>query len=136
MSRNLLDQIVAILPFKLTRDQRISIDEIINDLESSRPMSRLLQGDVGSGKTLVACLSSIPLIEAGYQVAFMVPTDLLARQHYNNLASILSNFNVSIVLLTGGLRKKEREDILEKIRSGAASLVVGTHAIFFSRNNI
>ncbi|QMU99346.1 ATP-dependent DNA helicase RecG [Borrelia sp. A-FGy1] len=130
LSRNLLDQIVSGLPFKLTRDQRISIDEIINDLRSNRPMNRLLQGDVGSGKTLVAFLSSIPLIEAGYQVAFMVPTDLLARQHYNNLASILSKFNVSIVLLTGGLKKREKKDILEKIRNGSAGLVVGTHTIF------
>ncbi|UER67743.1 ATP-dependent DNA helicase RecG [Borrelia sp. BU AG58] len=130
LSRNLLDRIVSVLPFKLTRDQRFAIDEIISDLASSRPMSRLLQGDVGSGKTLVAFLSSIPLIEAGYQVAFMVPTDLLARQHYNNLAKILSNFSVSIVLLTGGLKKRDREDILEKIRNGTASLVVGTHAIF------
>ncbi|UGQ16252.1 ATP-dependent DNA helicase RecG [Borrelia sp. RT5S] len=130
LSRNLLDQIVASLPFKLTRDQRVSVDEIINDLGNSKPMSRLLQGDVGSGKTLVAFLSSIPLIEAGYQVAFMAPTDLLARQHYNNLANILSNFNVSIVLLTGGFKKREREDVLEKIGNGTASLVVGTHAIF------
>ncbi|WKC58132.1 ATP-dependent DNA helicase RecG [Borrelia sp. P9F1] len=130
LSRNLLDRIVSSLPFKLTRDQKLAIDEIISDLGSSRPMSRLLQGDVGSGKTLVAFLSSIPLIEAGYQVAFMAPTDLLARQHYNNLANILSKFSVSIVLLTGGFKKKEREDVLEKIRNGKASLVVGTHAIF------
>ncbi|AWG42947.1 DNA helicase RecG [Candidatus Borreliella tachyglossi] len=130
LSRNLLDQIILSLPFKLTRDQIISINEIINDLESIRPMSRLLQGDVGSGKTLVAFLSSIPLIEAGYQVAFMVPTDLLARQHYNNLANILKDFNISIVLLTGSLKKRGKDDVLEKIKNGTSSLVIGTHSIF------
>ncbi|AHH12604.1 ATP-dependent DNA helicase recG [Borrelia hermsii YBT] len=130
LPRNLLDQIILKLPFKLTKDQRAAIDEIINDLESNKPMNRLLQGDVGSGKTIVAFLSSIPLIEAGYQVALMVPTDLLARQHYNNLANILKDFNVSIAFLTGSLKKRDRDEVLEKIQSGTYSLVIGTHAIF------
>ncbi|AAX17087.1 ATP-dependent DNA helicase RecG [Borrelia hermsii] len=130
LPRNLLDQIILKLPFKLTKDQRVAIDEIINDLESNKPMNRLLQGDVGSGKTIVAFLSSIPLIEAGYQVALMVPTDLLARQHYNNLANILKDFNVSIAFLTGSLKKRDRDEVLEKIQSGTYSLVIGTHAIF------
>nr|AAN61057.1 RecG [Borrelia hermsii] len=130
LPRNLLDQIILKLPFKLTKDQRVAIDEIINDPESNKPMNRLLQGDVGSGKTIVAFLSSIPLIEAGYQVALMVPTDLLARQHYNNLANILKDFNVSIAFLTGSLKKRDRDEVLEKIQSGTYSLVIGTHAIF------
>ncbi|WP_024653457.1 ATP-dependent DNA helicase RecG [Borrelia persica] len=130
LSTNLLKQIVAKLPFELTRDQKFAIAEIINDLKKDKPMNRLLQGDVGSGKTLVAFLSSIPLIEAGYQVAFMVPTDLLARQHYNNLKNILKDFDVSVALLTGSLKKKDRNDVLEKIQSGIYSLVIGTHAIF------
>ncbi|AHH03577.1 ATP-dependent DNA helicase recG [Borrelia nietonii YOR] len=130
LPRNLLDQIILKLPFKLTKDQRVAIDEIINDLESNKPMNRLLQGDVGSGKTIVAFLSSIPLIEAGYQVALMVPTDLLARQHYNNLANILKDFNISIAFLTGSLKKRDRDEVLEKIQSGTYSLVIGTHAIF------
>ncbi|QFP41778.1 ATP-dependent DNA helicase RecG [Borrelia miyamotoi] len=130
LSRNLLDQIILKLPFKLTRDQEVAIDEIIDDLKSSKPMNRLLQGDVGSGKTLVAFLSSIPLVEAGYQVALMVPTDLLAKQHYSNLSSILKDFNVSIALLTGSLKKRDRDDVLKKLQSGIYSLVIGTHAIF------
>ncbi|AHE62898.1 ATP-dependent DNA helicase RecG [Borrelia parkeri] len=130
---NLLDQVVLKLPFSLTKDQEVVINEIIDDLKSNKPMNRLLQGDVGSGKTLVAFLSSIPLIEAGYQVALMVPTDLLARQHYNNLSNILKDFNVSIALLTGSLKTKDRNDVLEKIQSGTYSLVIGTHAIFSQR---
>ncbi|AHH08555.1 ATP-dependent DNA helicase RecG [Borrelia anserina] len=129
LSRDLLDKIVLKLPFRLTRDQEVVIDEIINDLKSSKPMNRLLQGDVGSGKTLVAFLSSIPLIEAGYQVALMVPTDLLARQHYNNLTNILKGFDVSITLLTGSLNKRDRENVLVNIQSGTYVLVIGTHAI-------
>ncbi|AGT27531.1 ATP-dependent DNA helicase RecG [Borrelia miyamotoi] len=130
LSRNLLDQIILKLPFKLTKDQEVAIDEIIDDLKSSKPMNRLLQGDVGSGKTLVAFLSSIPLVEAGYQVALMVPTDLLAQQHYSNLSSILKDFNISIALLTGSLKKRDRDDVLKKLQSGIYSLVIGTHAIF------
>ena len=130
LSRNLLDQIILKLPFKLTKDQELAINEIINDLKGSKPMNRLLQGDVGSGKTLVAFLSSIPLVEAGYQVALMVPTDLLAKQHYNNLSNILKDFNISMALLTGSLKKRDREDVIEKLESGFYSLVIGTHAIF------
>ncbi|ACH93521.1 MULTISPECIES: ATP-dependent DNA helicase RecG [Borrelia] len=130
LSNDLLKQIISKLSFELTRDQKIAITEIINDLKNNKPMNRLLQGDVGSGKTLVAFLSSIPLIEAGYQVAFMVPTDLLARQHYNSLTNILKDFDISVVLLTGSLKKKDRDEVLEKIQSGICSLVIGTHAIF------
>ncbi|AIK18873.1 ATP-dependent DNA helicase RecG [Borreliella afzelii] len=131
LSRDLLERVISSLPFELTEGQRISIDEIFSDLNSSKPMNRLLQGDVGSGKTLVALLSGIPLIEAGYQVAFMAPTDLLARQHYDNLSNILSSFNISVTLLTGSLKKRDKEQALESIKSGASGLIVGTHAIFY-----
>ncbi len=127
----MLERVISSLPFELTEGQRISIDEIFSDLNSSKPMNRLLQGDVGSGKTLVALLSGIPLIEAGYQVAFMAPTDLLARQHYDNLSNILSSFNISVTLLTGSLKKRDKEQALESIKSGASGLIVGTHAIFY-----
>ncbi|WP_210379997.1 DEAD/DEAH box helicase, partial [Borreliella garinii] len=131
LSKDLLERVVSSLPFELTEDQRISIDEIFSDLGSSKPMNRLLQGDVGSGKTLVALLSGLPLIEAGYQVAFMAPTDLLARQHYDNLSNILSSFNVSVTLLTGSLKKKDKDQALESIKSGTSGLIIGTHAIFY-----
>ncbi len=131
LSRDLLERVVSSLPFELTEDQKISVDEIFSDLSSSKPMNRLLQGDVGSGKTLVALLSGLPLIEAGYQVAFMAPTDLLARQHYDNLSNILSSFNISVTLLTGSLKKKDKEQALESIKSGVSGLIVGTHSIFY-----
>ncbi|AJA90381.1 ATP-dependent DNA helicase RecG [Borreliella chilensis] len=131
LSRDLLERVVSGLPFELTEDQKISIDEILLDLGSSKPMNRLLQGDVGSGKTLVALLSGLPLIEAGYQVAFMVPTDLLAHQHYDNLSNILLPFNISVTLLTGSLKKREKEQVLENIKNGTTGLIVGTHAIFY-----
>ncbi|AHH10765.1 ATP-dependent DNA helicase RecG [Borrelia coriaceae] len=130
LPKNLLDQIILKLPFKLTKDQELALNEIINDLQSNKPMNRLLQGDVGSGKTLVAFLSSLPLIEAGYQVALMAPTDLLAQQHYNNLANMLKDFNIAIAILTGSLKKRDRSDVLEKIQSGAYRLIIGTHSIF------
>ncbi|WNY64202.1 ATP-dependent DNA helicase RecG [Borreliella americana] len=131
LSKNLLERVISSLPFELTEDQKISVDEIFSDLNSSKPMNRLLQGDVGSGKTLVALLSGLPLIEAGYQVAFMAPTDLLARQHYDNLSNILLSFNISMTLLTGSLKKKDKEQALESIKNGASGLIVGTHAIFY-----
>ncbi len=127
----MLERVVSSLPFELTEDQKISVDEIFSDLSSSKPMNRLLQGDVGSGKTLVALLSGLPLIEAGYQVAFMAPTDLLARQHYDNLSNILSSFNIPVTLLTGSLKKKDKEQALESIKSGVSGLIVGTHSIFY-----
>ncbi len=136
LSKDLLEKVVSSLPFELTEDQKISIDEIFFDLNSSKPMNRLLQGDVGSGKTLVALLSGLPLIEAGYQVAFMAPTDLLARQHYDNLSNILAPFNISMTLLTGSLRKKDKEQALESIRNGTSGLIVGTHAIFTKVQNL
>ncbi|MBF8248326.1 MAG: ATP-dependent DNA helicase RecG, partial [Bacteroidetes bacterium] len=122
-------QLVDSLPFGLTQAQKRVIAEIAADMKTPKPMNRLLQGDVGSGKTIVALLAMLVAIENGYQVAFMAPTEILADQHFRTIASFLKTIPVNVRLLIGGQRKKLREDILEDIRSGNAQIVVGTHAL-------
>ena len=117
------------LPFELTKAQRRVVNEIAGDMKSSKPMNRLLQGDVGSGKTIVALLAMLVAIDNGYQVAFMAPTEILAEQHSRTLTGYLKDQPVTVRLLIGGQKKKLREDILEDIHSGRANLVVGTHAL-------
>jgi ATP-dependent DNA helicase RecG len=121
--------LVEHLPFELTKAQRRVVKEIAGDMKSSKPMNRLLQGDVGSGKTIVALLAMLVAVDNGYQVAFMAPTEILAEQHFRTLAGYLEDLPVTVRLLIGGQKKKLREDILEDIRSGRANLVVGTHAL-------
>lgn len=125
LARDLLGR----LPFELTRAQERVIKEIVDDMKSSKPMNRLLQGDVGSGKTIVALLSALLAVDNGYQVAFMAPTELLAEQHFRTIQSYLGNTPVNTRLLIGGQRKKLRVDVLEDIRSGRANIVLGTHAL-------
>jgi ATP-dependent DNA helicase RecG len=117
------------LNFELTGAQKRVIDEITRDMRSPYAMNRLLQGDVGSGKTVVAIYASLIAVENGMQAAFMAPTEILAEQHYRTLVSFLKNQPVNIRLLVGGQRKKLREDVLEDIHSGNAGIVVGTHAL-------
>jgi len=121
--------ILSKLGYKLTEAQKRVLKEIKEDLEKPFPMQRLLQGDVGSGKTIVALLSALLVIEAGKQVAIMAPTEILAEQHYLNFKSLISNTELSICLLTSSLKKKEREAILEEIKIGKYNLIVGTHAL-------
>jgi ATP-dependent DNA helicase RecG len=123
-------QLVDTLPFALTDAQRKVIREISADMESPRPMNRLLQGDVGSGKTVVALLAMLIAVNNGYQAVFMAPTEILAEQHYRTLAALLRDLPVTIRLLVGSRRTTLRRDILEDVRSGAAQIVVGTHALF------
>ncbi len=125
LARNILSK----LGYKLTEAQKRVLKEIKEDLEKPFPMQRLLQGDVGSGKTIVALLSALLVIEAGKQVAIMAPTEILAEQHYLNFKSLISDTGLSICLLTSSLKKKERETILEEIRTGKYNLIVGTHAL-------
>ena len=120
----------ARLPFALTRAQQRVIAEIRHDLARAEPMQRLLQGDVGSGKTVVAALAALQGIESGYQVAFMAPTEILAEQHYRKLASWLDGLPIEIAWLSGGLPAKERRRALVAIESGAARFAIGTHALF------
>ena len=117
------------LPFELTKAQRRVLREITDDMRAASPMNRLLQGDVGSGKTIVALFAMLVAVENGYQVAMMAPTEILAEQHYRTLTGYLKNMPVSVRLLIGGQKKKLREDVLEDIRSGRGQIVVGTHAL-------
>ncbi len=122
--------LLAQLPFKLTAAQQRVFTEITSDLRSTHPMQRLLQGDVGSGKTVVAALSALQAIESDYQVAVMAPTELLSEQHQRTLTQWLHPLQIEPTWLTGSLTKKKREQALEKIASGETSLVIGTHALF------
>jgi ATP-dependent DNA helicase RecG len=132
----LLNTFLNSLPFQLTRAQRRSMDQILDDLAQPRPMSRLLQGDVGSGKTVVATAALLMATAAGRQSAVMAPTEILAEQHYQTISQLLANSGswdlgrpVSVVLLTGGLRRVERGKVYAALASGQADIVVGTHAL-------
>ena len=118
------------LPFSLTKAQARVLAEIRSDLTRPHPMQRLLQGDVGSGKTIVAALAALQAIESGYQAAVMAPTEILAEQHYQKLTAWLAQLDVGMVWLAGSLKKKERESALSDIASGKAALAIGTHALF------
>ncbi len=122
--------LLAALPFRLTRAQVRVLTEIRTDLTRPHPMQRLLQGDVGSGKTIVAALAALQAIESGYQAVVMAPTEILAEQHYRKFAAWLAPLDVEVVWLTGSLKKKEREKALAAIASGNAALAIGTHALF------
>jgi len=126
---------VTSLPFKLTDDQRKCSWQIYKDMGSSRPMNRLLEGDVGSGKTVVAVMAAISAVKAGYQVAFMAPTEILAKQHFHSISVLLksSNLKVQAELITGSLSKKVKQGLQEKLSSkNGVELIIGTHALIQS----
>ncbi|MBI3561006.1 MAG: ATP-dependent DNA helicase RecG [Gammaproteobacteria bacterium] len=123
-------QLLAQLPFVLTAAQQRVWQEIRVDLARAEPMQRLVQGDVGSGKTIVAVLAALQAIEAGYQVAMMAPTELLAEQHYQNVLRWLAPLSISIAWLSGKLKGKARQQTCAEIAQGQVQLVVGTHALF------
>ncbi len=129
-SKTLITQLLKSLPFALTQSQQKVALEIGHDLTQPHPMQRLLQGDVGSGKTIVACMAALQAIESGWQVALMAPTEILAEQHYKKFETWLAPLNLNIAWLTGSQSKKERELALAHIASGHAQLAVGTHALF------
>ena len=118
-----------VLPFKLTPGQRTALHDIVEDMKQPAPMHRLLQGDVGSGKTIVALIAAVVAMENGQQVAFMAPTEILADQHYLTIRKLLAESRFHVVSLTGSRTGARRRDILAEIGSGAAHLVVGTHAL-------
>ena len=126
---NLQNNLINKLSFSLTNDQVNSLKEINKDLSTSTKMFRLLQGDVGSGKTIIALLSAYNVINSGYQVAFMAPTEILARQHYNLANEIFPN-NIKIELISGKSDYKNKKLILEKLKSNKIDIIFGTHAIF------
>jgi ATP-dependent DNA helicase RecG len=135
--QSLVTQLLTILPFQLTRAQSRVQQEIASDLIQNKPMNRLLQGDVGSGKTVVAALAAAQCIEAGFQCALMVPTEILAQQHFAKLVGWMSPLlearGLKVAWLSGTQKAKERREMLASIESGAAALVVGTHAIIQSK---
>lgn len=126
----LVDALLASLPFELTDAQKRVYGEIARDLASGNPMQRLLQGDVGSGKTIVAALASLLAIEAGFQAAVMAPTEILAEQHFAKFSKWLEPLGVRTAWLSSSLKKKEKEAALKKIERGEADLAIGTHALF------
>jgi ATP-dependent DNA helicase RecG len=123
-------KIVAALPYRLTPSQERAVSDIIADLAQPNRMLRLLHGDVGSGKTLVALLSAATVIEAGRQAAFMAPTEILARQHFATIAPLAATAGMRVALLTGRERARERPEILTRLADGEIDLIVGTHALF------
>ena len=117
------------LPFKLTSAQQKAVNEILNDLNSTKPMQRLLQGDVGSGKTVVACIMLLAAIENGYQAAIMAPTEILAQQHFNNMSKWLVPFGIRVELFLGSIGKKQRKISETNLRNGQVDIAIGTHAL-------
>ena len=129
ISKTELNKFIKNIPFKLTNDQVTAIDDIVNDLESSSRMNRLLQGDVGSGKTIVSFIAMVANYLSGYQSALMAPTEILATQHYNNLKEFLKGTDINVELLTGSTSKKEKQLIYKELKNGNINMVVGTHAL-------
>ncbi len=124
-----IDDFIKKLPFDLTNDQKNALDEIIKDLSSSQRMNRLLQGDVGSGKTIVAILAMYYNYLCGYQSALMAPTEILAVQHYNNMKELFKDTGVVVELLTGSVTKKDKQVIYNELKNGTINIIVGTHAL-------
>ena len=124
-----ISEMINSLPFKLTKAQLNVLEEIDNDMESKTPMNRLLQGDVGSGKTVVSIVAAYKAVKSGYQVAVMVPTAILATQHLEEFEKMLSKFNIKCELLLGGTRPKRRQEILEGLKNGEIDVLIGTHSL-------
>ncbi|GAB1429177.1 ATP-dependent DNA helicase RecG [Ignavibacteria bacterium] len=118
------------LEYGLTRAQKRALNDFARDFQSGQPMNRLLQGDVGSGKTIVSAFAMLMAVDSGYQALLMAPTEILAEQHYHTLKKLLGNSGVEIVQLVGGQKKKVRTEILDSIALGKANIIVGTHALF------
>ena len=125
----LIEQFKQILPFNLTNAQQRVVSDILGDLNSETPMNRLVQGDVGSGKTVVAVFAILAAIQSGYQAAFMAPTEVLAEQHYRKLVSWFNLLHLPVELLTGSTKTKKRREIHSQLQTGELPLLVGTHAL-------
>ena len=129
VQKSLIDDFIRTLPFELTKDQLNAVKGIYEDLSSNHRMNRLLQGDVGSGKTIVGIIAAYITYLSGGQSALMAPTEILANQHFQNVKNILIETNMRIELLTGNTKKKERDIIIDKLEKGQIDLVIGTHAL-------
>ena len=127
--RNVINEFLTSLNFKLTIDQENTINDILNDMENNNRMNRLVLGDVGSGKTIVGIVAILANFLSGYQSAFIAPTEILAKQHYKSVLEYFKNYNINVGLLTGSLRKKEKEKLYNDINNGNIDIVIGTHAL-------
>lgn len=125
----LVKKFIKSLPFELTDAQKKAVNEILNDVNSDRPMQRLLQGDVGSGKTVVACIMLLAAIENGFQTAIMAPTEILAQQHFNNFVKWLTPLGINVALFTSSNSKKLKTKLEKDLRNGQINLAIGTHAL-------
>ena len=124
-----MSDVINKLPFKLTKAQLRVLEEIDADLEKVKPMNRLLQGDVGSGKTAVSIIASYKVVKSGYQVAIMAPTAILATQHLESFKQMLEQFDIKCELLISSITKKKKEEVLERLKNGDIDILIGTHAI-------
>ncbi len=129
-SNGIIKQFLKSLPFELTNDQKKVISQILTDFQSGKPMNRLVQGDVGSGKTIVAIFAMLYAKVNGYQSAIMAPTEILAEQHYLTISNLLKNFPAKIELVVGSQTSKERQIVAQKVKSGIVDIIIGTHALF------
>jgi len=129
INREDVNKFISLLPFSLTPDQKTVVDEIIDDMTSEKVMNRLLQGDVGSGKTIVALIASYANILANYQTAIMVPTEILAMQHYHETKKLFENYNINVEVLTSSTSSKERMRILTELENGVVHIIVGTQSL-------
>ncbi len=129
-NQSLLQQFIKKLPFKLTQAQKKVVAEITDDINGNKPMLRLLQGDVGSGKTVVAFIAILSAINAGYQAALMAPTEILAEQLYENTQNLFADQVINVAYLSAKIKGKNRQQILDKLGTGKLKLIVGTHALF------
>ena len=129
IDRTKIDKFISNLPYELTIDQKTSLNEILNDMENNKRMNRLLQGDVGSGKTIIALISTYANYLSKYQTAIMVPTEILANQHYNEATKLFKDIKMNIALLTSSTKSKERETILDDLSNGKIDLIIGTQSL-------
>jgi len=127
---NFIRDFIKTLPFELTNDQKKVTNEIIKDIKSPYVMNRLLQGDTGSGKTVVAAITVLSVLDAGFQVALMAPTEILAKQHYKTFSTLYRDLDYEIVFLSGKISKEQRRERLEIIKTSPKTLIIGTHALF------
>jgi ATP-dependent DNA helicase RecG len=125
-----LESLEKKLSYELTSDQKQAINDILSDLKAPYAMNRLLQGEVGSGKTIVAVMAMLAVVSAGYQAALMCPTEILSQQHYATLVEMLKEYDIKIALMTGSTSQKNRKEILEGLENGDINIIVGTHALF------
>ena len=124
-----MSDVINNLPFKLTKAQLRVLEDINNDMENEKPMNRLLQGDVGSGKTIVSMVAAYKAVKSGYQVAVLAPTMILAKQHLQNFRKILEKYGIVCEALVGGMTAKKKEELLQRVESGEVDILIGTHAL-------